>query len=157
MSSKDSGPGVKVPPPLIFISFALLGYLLEQVYSLQLISGDVSVLLLCSYVIFSLGIIVIFLAVISFFRHKTHIEPWQPASALMTEGIFAYSRNPIYLGFVVLVVAAALYLNTFWLLIGLLPSIWLLIHLVLQKEEQYLAQKFGAAYLAYKSRVRRWL
>lgn len=156
-SSNDRGPGVKVPPPLIFITVSLLCYLLERLYPLPLLTEELSLLKTGSYALVAFGLSVIFMSVFSFLRHKTHIEPWKPVSALLTSGVFAYSRNPIYLGFILLVCGAAMYLNTLWLLLGLLPSIWLLLILVIYKEELYLEQKFGGAYLDYKKRVRRWL
>ena len=96
-------------------------------------------------------------SVLTFLRHKTGIEPWKPATALLTKGVFAYSRNPIYLGFCFLVSGIALYLNTVWLLLSLFPSVWLLMRWVISKEERYLEQRFGEHYLCYKQRVRRWL
>lgn len=153
---KDRGPAVKIPPPLIFLSFALLGWGFDHIYHLPVfVSLDMALLL--AGLLGGLSVVTILWAVLSFLRHRTHIEPWKPASYLITSGIFRYSRNPIYLGFILLVVATGLYFQLGWIVISVIPSLWCLTHLVIYKEERYLHERFGEDYLRYKSCVRRWL
>ena len=93
----------------------------------------------------------------TFYRHHTTVNPYAGASTLCTGGPFRFSRNPIYLGDWFILVGVALLLNTLWPLL-FAPLIWLMLRFgVIRHEEAHLEAKFGDAYRAYKSRVRRWL
>lgn len=84
-------------------------------------------------------------------------DPGHPTSRIVTTGVFAYSRNPLYLACVLLYVGMALALNLPWAL-ALLPIALIACHSVLiVPEEKYLAAKFGAEYQQYTAAVRRWL
>lgn len=155
MRNKDRGPGVKLPPPLIFLSFISMGYLFSSQWPLENEWPDE-----LGYVAAALGLVgsaIIVIAVYSFWHFKTHIEPWQPASTLISSGIFAYTRNPIYLAFVMLSASLGLWLESFAVLLSMVPAIWVIQMYVIAKEEAYLEQRFGADYLSYKNKVRRWL
>ncbi|WP_286237269.1 methyltransferase family protein [Neptuniibacter halophilus] len=153
--SSDKGPGVRLPPPLIFIFFIALGLLLDRYWPLLKgwpASGHIPVLVL---LICGLGLLAA--SLYQFWRHKTHVEPWQPASSLICNGIFAYSRNPIYLGFILLTLALGGWLESVWVCLSSLPSTLTLYRYVIVREEAYLERRFGQPYLDYKQRVRRWL
>lgn len=134
--AKDRGPGVKFPPPLIFVSFLLFAYWLERSYSLPISGGGWLYPLAGTLVCLGLGIAA--LSAWQFWRAKTHIEPWQPASRLIVSGIFAYSRNPIYVAFILVSLAAGLWLNSLWIVFSVLPAILVLYVFVIRKEERYL-------------------
>lgn len=153
--AKDRGPGVKFPPPLIFVSFLLFAYWLERSYSLPISDGGW--LYLLAGILVCLGLSIGVLSAWQFWWAKTHIEPWQPASRLIISGIFAYSRNPIYVAFILVSLAAGLWLNSLWIVFSVLPAILVLYVFVIRKEERYLEKRFGTAYLDYKETVRRWL
>ena len=92
-----------------------------------------------------------------FRRARTSPIPIRPTTALVTNGPYRFSRNPMYLSLVLLYVGLALRLNDFWVL-ALAPVVIVLVHyLAIVREEQYLERKFGQEYLDYKARVRRWL
>lgn len=80
----------------------------------------------------------------------------KPTVAIVHSGPFRYSRNPIYLAFVLLHLGFALAYNSAWLLVTLVPAV-LVIRVVIRREERYLEERFGDAYLAYKATVRRWI
>jgi protein-S-isoprenylcysteine O-methyltransferase Ste14 len=84
-------------------------------------------------------------------------RPDKPDAALVESGPFRFSRNPIYLGFLLAATGLALIWGTLWGWIGVVAVHGLLDRLVIAKEEAYLASRFGAAYAAYKGRVRRWM
>ena len=93
----------------------------------------------------------------TFARHRTTVNPYAGASALCTRGPFRFSRNPIYLGDWFMLAGASLLLETAWPL-AFAPLIWIMLRFgVIRHEEAHLEAKFGDAYRAYKSRVRRWL
>lgn len=90
-------------------------------------------------------------------RVNTSADPYQPSGALVTEGPFYLSRNPIYLAMTVMYIGAALVVGSLWLLMFLLPLLAVMHWGVIVPEERYLANKFGDAYAHYRSRVARWL
>ena len=92
-----------------------------------------------------------------FIRHGTSIRPDRGATILMTTGPFAYSRNPIYLGEVLLVAGAALAFNRATLLVAAIAFANLVSRLAIVPEEAHLERRFGDAYIDYRERVGRWL
>ncbi len=155
MSAKDRGPGVKVPPPLIYLSFMVLGYVVSMIVPLGFSLYGLNKVL--AYSLFVVGGAIAVVAVFHFWRAKTHIEPWQPASYLITSGIFSYSRNPIYVAFIIVALGCGTFLGSLWVLFSVIPSTFCLYHWVIKKEERYLEQKFGERYLLYKNKVRCWV
>jgi len=95
-----------------------------------------------------------FPALRGFRRANTHVEPWKPASALVTDGIFGWLRNPMYVGLTLFLVALSLASD--WMLVMTI-AFALVIHFgVVRREERYLEAKFGDAYRQYKARVPRY-
>lgn len=92
-----------------------------------------------------------------FSRHGQPTDPGHPTSKIVQTGIFAISRNPLYLASVLVFLGLALALNMGWALITLLISIILCHHILIVPEEEYLMAKFGQEYESYVSSVNRWL
>jgi protein-S-isoprenylcysteine O-methyltransferase Ste14 len=90
-------------------------------------------------------------------RHRAEVEPWQPAPVLVTDGVFAWTRNPCYLGWLLALFGLALLLMLDWLLILLVPTALLLNLAVVRPEERHLLRKFGETYENYQRRVPRYL
>ena len=104
-----------------------------------------------------LGFTTILLAVRSFRKHETTIIPDGQPSTLMAGGLFAYSRNPIYLAMAVLLIGSGLAIGQIWALI-IVPIFVLLVQQIwIAKEEENLEAEFGQFYRNYKMEVRRWL
>jgi protein-S-isoprenylcysteine O-methyltransferase Ste14 len=96
-------------------------------------------------------------AVLAFRRARTTLDPYHPVSSIVTSGIYRFSRNPIYFGFLLMVIGIPLNTGTYWGII-LAPIFILLCNkLVIEREETYLEEKFGKTYTSYMSSVRRWL
>lgn len=93
----------------------------------------------------------------AFARFRQPTDPGQPTSQVITTGVFAISRNPLYLGAALLLFGVALMMNVLWTLATWLVSIVLCHYVLIIPEEKYLAAKFGEAYQAYTATVRRWL
>ncbi len=105
------------------------------------------------------GTIVAALGIVSFRRARTTVNPLHPdrASALVVSGIYRITRNPMYLGFLIVLAGWAVFLAN-GLAAALLPAYVVLMNrLQIVPEERILAEKFGADFAAYRSRVRRWL
>jgi protein-S-isoprenylcysteine O-methyltransferase Ste14 len=109
--------------------------------------------------ILAVGLLVMLAGVISFRHAKTTVNPLKPetATALVTSGIYRYTRNPMYLGMLMVLLAWAVYLASPAALLGVL-AFWAFIgHFQIRTEENALAGLFGSAFMDYMSRVRRWL
>ncbi|MEW5868280.1 MAG: isoprenylcysteine carboxylmethyltransferase family protein [Chloroflexota bacterium] len=90
-------------------------------------------------------------------RFHQPTDPGHPTSQVVTTGVFAISRNPLYLGGALLFAGMALALNLPWALVTLLLSLFLCHYVLILPEERYLAARFGEEYRAYAASVRRWL
>ena len=147
---KKDTPGILAPPPLIFAAFFFLGWwgrnLLPRWGSVHI--GAV-LTLLCA-IVFVWGLV-------SLERKKTSIDPYTPTRAIVTNGPYRISRNPLYVSMVLGYLGAAVWTAAPATLV-LLPVALLVLHYgVIAREERYLEAKFGDEYREYKRRVRRWL
>jgi len=92
-----------------------------------------------------------------FFQAGTMTLPTRPTSVIVADGIYRYTRNPMYIGMIIALAGTGLLANSWWFLLALPFAAAAVRKLAVKREERYLERKFGAQYLAYKSRVRRWL
>ena len=90
-------------------------------------------------------------------RSGTHVSPAKPSLVIVMDGPFRFTRNPLYLTGALVYLGLTLAFNIVWPLVLFLPMALLLHWGIVLREERYLESKFGAAYLGYKARVRRWL
>ena len=157
MNSKidKKGPAVKFPPPLIFLSLLITSYGAHQALPLGLgISPQAKFI---GVAVALVGMLILLLTLISFLRAKTSIEPWKPTTKIITTGLYAWSRNPIYAAFCLIPIGCGIFINSLWVLLSFIPSALLVYYIAIRKEEVYLEEKFGEEYLRYKRKVRRWL
>ncbi len=105
--------------------------------------------------IIGIGFIVLARREFAYFSQPT--DPGHPTSKVVKTGVFAVSRNPLYLGSVIVLLGIALALNMFWALVTLLLSIIICHYILIIPEEQYLVIKFGEEYKEYTASVHRWL
>jgi protein-S-isoprenylcysteine O-methyltransferase Ste14 len=106
-----------------------------------------------------LGIAVCLAGVLSFRRARTTVNPLKPqsASALVDSGIYRHTRNPMYLGFAMLLLAWTLFLAWPPALLGVAGFVLYMNHLQIAPEEQALSRLFGEDFARYCTQVRRWL
>ncbi|MGI8724247.1 MAG: methyltransferase family protein [Methyloceanibacter sp.] len=157
MSNEDHA-NVAIKPPLLFLAALGLGCLLSLAVPIGPALASPNGATLAA----GLGLIVggLVLAVLSaqrFQRAGTSVVPDWPATALVTTGLYARSRNPIYVGLILVYVGLSIALTSVWALLLLVPVLLILQQGVVLREEAYLERKFGEAYAAYKARVPRWL
>ena len=106
---------------------------------------------------FGAGALLVGAALGLFRRARTRPEPWQPTSALVTNGIYRFTRNPMYLGMAFAYAGASIAFDSPVALL-VLPLVVAIIHrYVISREERYLSDKFGEPYKRYTARVRPWL
>jgi protein-S-isoprenylcysteine O-methyltransferase Ste14 len=96
-------------------------------------------------------------SVVLFRRTGQNENPWKPTPVIVEHGPFRITRNPMYLQMVIICIGFAVILMNVWILALTPVCAWVLQRFAILPEESYLERKFGSAYLAYKSRVRRWL
>jgi protein-S-isoprenylcysteine O-methyltransferase Ste14 len=151
----DDHPGVLVFPPLLWLICIVIGLIAHFVsYDHWSLPSWVRVggvaLTLAGFALTYWGRRVMQAA-------GTNIRPDKPALAIVADGPFAFTRNPLYLGLVTMFAGIGIALASPAFLIVLVP-LALVLHVgVVLREEQYLEDKFGDAYRAYKARVRRWI
>ena len=151
----SGGPDVIVLPPLILGAAIALGLILNYFWPAKVLTHSLAV---------PLGILIVFvavaiglLAVREMVTASTPLDVRKRSTRIVTSGIFQQSRNPIYLGMVLLCTGVAFLVDSLWLL-GLVPLFAAILQKgVIEPEEAYLERNFGEEYLRYKARVRRWI
>jgi protein-S-isoprenylcysteine O-methyltransferase Ste14 len=158
MTQNQDTAGVIAPPPLVALGAVLLGVALDWLMPAYVLTA-----LLTRNERIGIGVLLIAAGVAlavsgrgAFVRFGTSVNPFKPSAVLVTTGIFAYVRNPMYVGLGFLVAGIGVALASDWTLVMLVAGA-LLIHFgVVKREERYLAAKFGDPYRKYMSRVSRY-
>ncbi len=154
MNTHDTA-GVVAPPPLIYLAALVVGLVLSAIWPTPFLPRGLG------YVI---GALLIAVAVglafwgVRVMRHAgTPVSPRVPTTALATTGPFRFSRNPLYVSLTLCYLGIAIATQALWAIV-LLPFVLAVIRRgVIDREERYLERKFGAEYVRYKERVRRWI
>ena len=147
--------GVVVPPPLIYLACFLVGLGLQQLVALPRLPAAPWRLVGVALLAFWLA-----LTVASFRRFRTartSVIPVRPATALVIEGPYRFTRNPMYLGLLSLYVGVACWLGLLWPVLLAPVLVGVVQRSVIQREERYLERRFGGDYRQYRAQVRRWL
>lgn len=152
---KLTRPQVKFPPPALYGSAILLGWLFNFLVPVGLPSN--SWIMGVGLAGVALGLSIIGWSAFEFRRHKTTILPHRASSRIIQSGPFRFSRNPIYLAFAIIQINAALLLNSLWILLLVPVCIVITNVFVIAKEEAFLTQAFGEEYIVFMQRVRRWI
>lgn len=151
-------PGVRFPPPLLYVGSLGLAAILHRVWPVPLWPGPRPVaLLILAYLLLGVGLVWMQWGLITFRRARTAIFPHYPASRLVMTGPYRFGRNPMYLGMTAVYWGVGLWINTFWALVLFPVVIFLLLRHVIHREERYLASAFGQEYAEYCRVVPRWL
>lgn len=154
MPIADRGP-VPVPPPLFYLAALLAGIALDRLWPLALLprGWDYAV----GAVLVAASVSVIPSILTRFRRAGTPLDVRKPASTLIADGPYRFSRNPIYVSMTLLYAGLAFFLGNGWVLIFAVPVLLVMNFWVVRREERHLEAKFGEDYLRYKAAVRRWL
>ena len=148
---------LKVPPPIVAATAAVLMWALDA--GLPQLRFDLPwrLLLVSLFALAALGLAAS--AVALFRRRGTTIHPLRPeeATALVTDGLYRLSRNPMYLGLAVLLCAWGLYLANTASFLGVPLFVAYMNRFQIAPEEKALQARFGGAYAEYRGRVRRWI
>ena len=145
----------KIPPPIVTLFFGLCIYFSRDYF----LSYEYKLLDILSYMCYFIGLCILILAVNSFKKQSTTVNPIkiENASSLVTSGIFEYSRNPMYLGMALILFGLAIMFN---LIGGTLFTLLFTIYITkfqIRPEEEVMERLFGEDFLKYKQNVRMWL
>ncbi len=153
--SEPSHARVVIPPPLVFAAAILVGYAVNLLVPVDLLP-------LVAQMSAGLPIIglSVFLSAISFRSLEnsgTTAGHRVQTVVLVTWGPFRYTRNPLYVSGLLLVLGFGLLLDSIWILVLLPPAILVVHYSAVRQEEAYLLTRFGEAYQRYRESVRRWI
>ena len=155
MTDERDNPGIKVPPPLIYMVPLVLGLMLDRIRQVSLLPRGVARGLGWSLMGGGVVLNAWFLKAIR--KTNVPLRTDKPVPRLITEGPFRYSRNPSYLALAMIYAGIASLRNSLWAML-LLPAVVMAMHReVIGREERYLERTFGEEYLIYKEKVRRWV
>jgi protein-S-isoprenylcysteine O-methyltransferase Ste14 len=155
MNEQTDHADVKVAPPVLLLIHIFAAFLLNWLLPLPL--AFPRMLVWIGYALIIIGLGLPFSAASRIMKAHTTLDPHGSVTEIVTSGPYRFSRNPIYLGFVCLLIGFPFIFSSYWGLILSPVLIVLLYQLVIKYEEAYLEKKFGDVYTSYKFRVRRWL
>lgn len=142
-------------PPLLFVSTFAVGLLLRYLLPTPLLPRQTS--LLIGMVPLLLGLPILLLAFRQMIRNKTTINPGGTTTTIVSNGLYAHTRNPMYIALSLIYMGGCVMTSAYWGLLLLVPLLIVVQKGIIEREEQYLTHKFGDEYRRYKEQVRRWL
>jgi protein-S-isoprenylcysteine O-methyltransferase Ste14 len=151
----SDAPNVRIIPPLVYLAGLVIGFLANIWMPIKVVPSFVAwtsggLLIFC-------GAILTGSAVLKFKDVGTTVRPDRAASTLVIGGPYKITRNPMYLGLACVYFGVAVAGQSVWALI-LLPVVLTIIqHRAIEPEEAFLERRFGADYVGYKEKVRRWI
>jgi protein-S-isoprenylcysteine O-methyltransferase Ste14 len=155
MADDRDNPGIRVPPPLIYLLALLLGLLLNRRLHVPFLSRGVARVL--GWPLSGGGIALAVWFARTMQGADTTLRTDKPVSSLVQDGPFRYSRNPGYLSLTMLYAGIAILRNALWAVLLVPLVVYVIQREVIEREERYLERTFREEYLAYKRRVRRWV
>jgi len=148
-------PNVRIQPPVLTLIHVALAFLLTWSIPLPLMVPPI--LQTAGFLLVLIGFLLGVGALMAFRSARTTLNPHGSVSRLVTSSVYRFTRNPVNLAFVLMLVGILLNAGSYWGII-LAPVLVILFNrLVIKREEEYLAYKFGDEYRSYKSKVRRWI
>jgi protein-S-isoprenylcysteine O-methyltransferase Ste14 len=155
MLDQPDKPRIAIFPPLLMALGFLTTVGLHWLWPLPIPSKSVA---------FWIGVVVSVLGVglaawgrITLVKGGTNVSPLKPTTAIVLAGPYRFTRNPLYMGGMTLLLGLSLAIGTWWGFVVIVPVFYILHHCVILREEQYLERKFGDSYVRYRSAVRRYL
>lgn len=143
-----------VRPPLVLLAAIILGVVLDLIWPLRFIPSG---LVLAGPVIVIAAVLLFVLSLREFRAAGTSVRGSKRSTTIVRTGPYRFSRNPIYLAFVLVLLGLAVWLNNLWLLVSLAAFAGFISIVIIPREERFLERNFQAQYSEYKAAVRRWL
>ena len=146
---------IKIPPPILVMILVISNYFSSKKIDLILLPNQD----LISIIILLIGMLILINPIFKFIKSKTTIDPikFKKVNKLIISGIYKYSRNPMYLGLLMIVISTSIfYLNIFSITTPFFFYFWIS-RFQIKREEIFLTDKFGKEYLLYMTKTRRWI
>jgi protein-S-isoprenylcysteine O-methyltransferase Ste14 len=148
--------GVRFPPPLYFLLPLLLSIATQFLFPAQRLLSPLMAAVVGASLI-ALGIAFAASALVTMWRSRTSPNPTVPTRALVTGGPYRFTRNPLYVALTLVYLGVTVWTQAIWAFAYLPLVLFTVRRQVIDKEERYLAAKFGETYDRYRERVRRWI
>ncbi len=146
-----------IPPPIVFFSLILIGFAVQWLSPVSLIFHEWPSRLIVGIPLFVISGLIAINALVIMKKYNTAINFNNPTTKFIIEGSFRYTRNPLYLALLLVMISIAVIANSAWHLIACILLFLFFNFGVVAREEQYLENIFGDEYIHYKKRVRRWI
>jgi len=148
---------LKVPPVLVFGVTAFLMWIISEYLPKAFLGFSTAMWVI--YLVASVGLFFGVLGVVQFASNKTTVNPHKPenSSSVVKNGVYKYTRNPMYLGLLIVLISCAIYFGSGYSLLMIPIFIWYMNTYQIKPEEEMLVQLFGDEYRGYKQKVRRWI
>jgi len=156
MSEIIDRPNVVIHPPIALAIAFVAGLVVDWLYPLPFVPTSVPRVWVGT-VVFLVGLLLVIWAMVTFRRAGTRVETSKATTTIVANGPYRFTRNPIYIGMFLGLTGLAIAFDNLWMLVALVAFYFVIRYGVIAREEAYLERKFSAAYLDYKSRVRRWV
>jgi len=157
MANKIDHPGVYVPPPLFFVAAFIAAIYLQRYFPLSWGFFGSTASNIVGVPVMVVGVLFLLPALYRFAQTKNTLITIRPANALQTTGVYAITRNPMYVSLLLLYLGLSFIIGNWWNIL-LAPLLILAVQgYIIKREERYLERRFGQAFLDYRSRVRRWI
>lgn len=155
MTENSDSANVAFHPPILVLGLLVAGSVLWRTSALPFLPDTVSRIL--GPGITGVSFIVFWWSVITMRMAGATLPTHKPSTVIVSHGPYRFSRNPIYVAMLLLIIGIACWLNSAWFLVVAPVFVGLITAGVIVREEQYLSEKFGSEYDSYRTRVRRWL
>jgi len=155
MADNSDHPDVIAMPPYIMLAFLVAGLALDAVWPAPVLTGTTQYLV--GPLLFAAGVGLMAAAMGRFSAAGTNVPTPLPATAIVTDGPYKLTRNPIYVSIALGFAGIAVTVDSLWLMALVVPFMAVIQVGVVKREERYLENKFGDAYGSYRASVRRWI
>ncbi|MGH7948784.1 MAG: methyltransferase family protein [Candidatus Binataceae bacterium] len=153
----QDNPGTVVRPPRLYLAALVAGIMLGLIWPAPIVTDTPFGRVVAGIAIVGAGVWLMSIAMKLFSSAGTNVPTHLPVTALVTEGPYRYTRNPIYVAVTLIYVGLAVLANSLWALVLVVPVLVVMQYGVIAREEEYLERKFGGDYAAYKEKVARWV
>ena len=157
MKRAKDHPGIYIPLPLFYVATFFVAVSLQKLLPLGAVFFHTMAARAIGSVLILSGVFFLFPAIRQFFTSKNTLITIKSAHSLQTTGIYTISRNPMYVGLLLLYLGLSFLMGNWWNLILLPVLVFSIQEYIIKREESYLTRRFGEKYVDYTVKVRRWL
>ena len=155
MKSGKESTELQATKPYLFLFPLIIGAIIENFIPTRFFPIKVSFVIAALFCISSLPFII--LALREFYKAKILFDTRKASTTLINTSIYKITRNPVYLSFVLFYIGLSFLINSIWMLVMVVPSIYFIQIFSIEREEKLLEAKYGEDFRIYKATVRRWI